>query len=68
MAVSLFPLVGSPFCRIQHRLCCRSSGIKNVGGVIIMLKHLMYPKVGFWMFHVAAVALLFFLGYSVQFK
>lgn len=67
MAVSLFPLVGCPFCRIQYRLCCRSSGIKNVGGVILMLKHLMYPKAGFWALHAVALTLLFLLGYSVHF-
>jgi hypothetical protein len=68
MAVSIFSLVGSSFRRIQRHLCLWSSGIKNVGGVIIMLKHLMYPKVGFWILHAIAIVLMFLLGYSVHFK
>jgi hypothetical protein len=32
-----------------------------------MLKHLMYPKPGWIVLHVAAVTAMFLLGYSVHF-
>ncbi len=67
MAVSLVPLVDNSFCRIQCRLCRWPSGLEIVGGVMIMLKHLMYPKAGFWLLHAVAVTLLFLLGYSIHF-
>ena len=32
-----------------------------------MLRHLMYPKLGWFFLHVTAIILLFFLGYMVKF-
>ena len=32
-----------------------------------MLQHLMYPRIGWFIVHAAAVLALFFLGYSVHF-
>jgi hypothetical protein len=68
MAVPLFPMVGSAFYRIQHRLYCWSPGIENFREVRIMLKDLMYPRVGYWILHAAAIVLMFLLGYSIHFK
>ncbi len=33
-----------------------------------MLKRIMFPKLGWMILHLVAVALVFLLGYSVQFK
>ncbi len=32
-----------------------------------MLKHLMFPKPGWFIFHACVVTLIFLLGYSVKF-
>jgi hypothetical protein len=68
MAVSLFSLVGSAFCGVHHCLHCGASRVKNVWGVMVMLKYLMYPKVGFWILHATVITLLFLLGFSIHFK
>ncbi len=33
-----------------------------------MLKHIMFPKLGWMVLHAVALVLVFLLGYSVQFK
>jgi len=35
---------------------------------MIMLKHPMFPHVGFWIWHAVIIVLVFLLGYSIHFK
>ena len=67
MAISELQVVGSPFRGIHGGVYRGAARINTFGEVMVMLRHIMYPKTGCVILHVIAVIALFLLGYSVHF-
>jgi hypothetical protein len=67
MAISQLQVVGNPFCGIQRGVRRGAARIDTFSEVIVMIRHIMYPKAGWVVLHVIAVIALFLLGYSVHF-
>jgi hypothetical protein len=67
MAISELQVVGSPFRGIHGGVYRGAARINNFGEVMVMLRHIMYPKTGWVILHAIAVIALFLLSYSVHF-
>ncbi len=67
MAISEPQVVGDPFRGIHCRLYRGAARINVFDEVMIMLRHIMFPKPGWMILHAIVWTALFLLGYSVHF-